>query len=139
MANTCICAAVLLRRGLRYNMHQTEMRFGGLVSSSNAIEADEIEVLRGAIVRCCNLHCGGTTGWGRVIRLRHVRPCFAGAHLSWVAWAKRAPGLVISASHWRHAAHPLCLLPVGDINHTSFLMQVEVDADIVWTTQLRIR
>ncbi|KAI7840907.1 hypothetical protein COHA_005435 [Chlorella ohadii] len=36
--------AITTTRGLRYDMDRTEMRFGGLVSSSNAIEADEIEV-----------------------------------------------------------------------------------------------
>lgn len=52
--NSCIGAAErhepqprparTLRRGLRYNMERLRMQFGGLVSSSNMIEADEVHV-----------------------------------------------------------------------------------------------
>lgn len=40
----CAGPARATSRGLRWNLVDTEMCFGGLVSTSNLIEADEVEV-----------------------------------------------------------------------------------------------
>ena len=53
------------RRGLRWNLDQTEMRFGGLVSTSNLLEADEVHVESDAdLIWTTQLHEGGGSSGG---------------------------------------------------------------------------
>jgi uncharacterized membrane protein YgcG len=62
---------LLPRRGLRWNLEQTEMRFGGLVSTSNLLEADEVHVESDAdLIWTTQLHdpvgsSGGSDSEGR--------------------------------------------------------------------------
>lgn len=88
------------------------MQFGGLVSSSNAIEADEIEVRPWLVWRhaCQHLATGQRGGY----RMSALQACCAIGRLQYLGFNLRTP-----------------------VFHCS--VQVEVDTDIVWTTQLRIQ
>ncbi len=104
------------------------MRFGGLVSSSNAIEADEIEVRPGG---WRTLLAEGLLVLDNMYRLINLlRLC------SIVTVMRQGPLLHRCAACNSAAATSTCTC--ADAVDDLHLPQVEVDVDIVWTTELQL-